>query len=196
MAESVDALVSNTSGATHPGSSPGLGTLMVQTAGEGLSEKDTPSLYVCQQSSALRTWLSAGTPLLLVIAIHDILVFGNHSPRLLVNLLPRHVLGKFLTEFRSKRSTQGDCAHFCPIEKVCMALGFRNIFNNVLARDITKMRAELVDFLGSRTTFFRYQSGEKPLNPFQQEWIRQLFRRYGYNNDFAFDNTKEVYIFD
>ena len=27
MAESVDALVSNTSGATHPGSSPGLGTL-------------------------------------------------------------------------------------------------------------------------------------------------------------------------
>ena len=26
MAESVDALVSNTSGATHPGSSPGLGT--------------------------------------------------------------------------------------------------------------------------------------------------------------------------
>ena len=27
MAESVDALVSNTSGATHPGSSPGLGTI-------------------------------------------------------------------------------------------------------------------------------------------------------------------------
>ena len=27
MAESVDALVSNTSGATHPGSSPGLGTV-------------------------------------------------------------------------------------------------------------------------------------------------------------------------
>lgn len=26
MAESVDALVSNTSGATHPGSNPGLGT--------------------------------------------------------------------------------------------------------------------------------------------------------------------------
>ena len=29
MAESVDALVSNTSGATHPGSIPGLGTLKV-----------------------------------------------------------------------------------------------------------------------------------------------------------------------
>ena len=30
MAESVDALVSNTSGATHPGSSPGLGTRLKQ----------------------------------------------------------------------------------------------------------------------------------------------------------------------
>ena len=32
MAESVDALVSNTSGATHPGSSPGLGTLGSESA--------------------------------------------------------------------------------------------------------------------------------------------------------------------
>ena len=31
MAESVDALVSNTSGATHPGSSPGLGTISTTT---------------------------------------------------------------------------------------------------------------------------------------------------------------------
>ena len=33
MAESVDALVSNTSGATHPGSSPGLGTKLLQAQG-------------------------------------------------------------------------------------------------------------------------------------------------------------------
>ncbi len=33
MAESVDALVSNTSGATHPGSSPGLGTDLKATRG-------------------------------------------------------------------------------------------------------------------------------------------------------------------
>ena len=31
MAESVDALVSNTSGATHPGSSPGLGTVTTKS---------------------------------------------------------------------------------------------------------------------------------------------------------------------
>ena len=30
MAESVDALVSNTSGETHPGSSPGLGTMWLK----------------------------------------------------------------------------------------------------------------------------------------------------------------------
>ena len=33
MAESVDALVSNTSGATHPGSSPGLGTRLEKARG-------------------------------------------------------------------------------------------------------------------------------------------------------------------
>ena len=38
MAESVDALVSNTSGATHPGSSPGLGTrLQKQSAANNMS---------------------------------------------------------------------------------------------------------------------------------------------------------------
>ena len=34
MAESVDALVSNTSGAIHPGSSPGLGTLQEKEVAE------------------------------------------------------------------------------------------------------------------------------------------------------------------
>ena len=39
MAESVDALVSNTSGATHPGSTPGLGTAL----------KDNTSVTGCLQ---------------------------------------------------------------------------------------------------------------------------------------------------
>ena len=50
--------------------------------------------------------------------------------------------------------------------------------------------------LRQQNDILQVSEGEKPLNPFQQEWIRQLFRRYGYNDDFAFDNTKEVYIFD
>ena len=42
MAESVDALVSNTSGATHPGSSPGLGTKK--------GEKFASLLFYCYNS--------------------------------------------------------------------------------------------------------------------------------------------------
>lgn len=91
---------------------------------------------------------------------------------------------------------RGDCQHFRPVEKMRMALGFRNIFNNVLARDIAKMRAELMDFLGSSTTFYRYRSGEYPLSPLQQQWIRDMFRRRGYSDDIAFDSFKDVYIFD
>ena len=90
---------------------------------------------------------------------------------------------------------QGDCQHFRPIEKVRMALGFRNIFIDVKARDVTKMRAELTDFLGSPATFFRYRNGTNPLNPLQQQWIRNMFRRYGYSDNVAFDETKDVYFF-
>ena len=91
---------------------------------------------------------------------------------------------------------QESCPMFRPIQKVRVALGFHHIFDQVQAKDITQMRAELKDFLGSRTTFFRYQSGEKPLTPRQQEWICQLFRRHGYSDEIAFDSMKDIYIFD
>ena len=48
MAESVDALVSNTSGATHPGSTPGLGTETESQFAE------TPSFLLKTQINSLR----------------------------------------------------------------------------------------------------------------------------------------------
>lgn len=91
---------------------------------------------------------------------------------------------------------QGPCQHFRPVEKMPMALGFRNIFNEVKAKDIARMRAELADFLGSTTSFYRYRNGLNPLTPLQQQWIRDMFHRYGYSDDLAFDGSKDVYIFD
>ena len=45
MAESVDALVSNTSGATHPGSIPGLGTKSLQKQQSAASTKKVKKLF-------------------------------------------------------------------------------------------------------------------------------------------------------
>ena len=90
---------------------------------------------------------------------------------------------------------QGDCQHFCSVQKVRAAVGFRNIFRSVLARDIADIRKELMAYLGSRNTFFRYQRGDLLLLPAQQQWIQQLLRRYGYTDDVTFDAYREVYLF-
>lgn len=91
---------------------------------------------------------------------------------------------------------QKECPMFRPIQKTSVALGFRHIFNNVLAKDIAQMRAELTAFLGSSTTFYRYRNGEYPLNPRQQQWIQDMFRRHGYSDNVAFDSAKDIYLFD
>ena len=91
---------------------------------------------------------------------------------------------------------QPSCPHFRPIRKMRVAIGFQHIFNKVLARDITAMRSEIASFLGSHTTFYRYRNGEYKLNPRQQEWIKNLFRRYGYTDEVEFDKYQDVYIFD
>lgn len=91
--------------------------------------------------------------------------------------------------------SQGDCQYFCPIEKVRAAVGFRNIFGKVLAKDIASIRSNMIDYLGSRSSFFRYQRGALLLMPAQQEWIQQLFQHYGYTDPLRFDAYKDVYMF-
>ena len=91
---------------------------------------------------------------------------------------------------------QPSCPHFCPIRKMRVAIGFQHIFNKVLASDIAIMRAELAAFLGCRATFYRYRRGDQPLNPRQQKWIQEMFRRHGYTDEVVFDQYKDVYVFD
>lgn len=91
---------------------------------------------------------------------------------------------------------QPQCPAYRPMQKTQVAIGFRHIFKDVKASDITRMRSELMDFLGSPATFYRYRNGSKPLNPRQQQWIQDMFRRHGYSDDIAFDEVKDMYIFD
>ena len=88
------------------------------------------------------------------------------------------------------------CPYFHAIKKVRVAIGFQNIFYDVKARDIAQMRSELAAYLGRGGSYFRYRKGALQLSPAQQEWIRKLFRRYGYSEDVRFDDTKDVYVFN
>ena len=86
-----------------------------------------------------------------------------------------------------------ECPHFHPIQKVRAAVGFRKIFAEVKEKDHAPMRYELAQYLGRGGSFYRYRNGERLLMPNQQEWIKNLFRRYGYTEEVCFDGYKEVY---
>ena len=51
-----------------------------------------------------------------------------------------------------------------------------------------------MDYLGSRGTYYRYQSGERLLTPEQQQKILQLFTAKGYNG-LSFEHYVETYDF-
>lgn len=89
-----------------------------------------------------------------------------------------------------------ECPHFHPIRKVEVAVGFQYLFNDVKARDVTAMRSELMAYLGGGGTYYRYRNGARPLMPEQQQWIANLFRRYGYTENLIFDGYEHIYRFD
>ncbi|MBQ6680754.1 MAG: hypothetical protein IJM78_00785 [Prevotella sp.] len=109
----------------------------------------------------------------------------------------RHVPEQMLTGNAVLPSAwqKGDCKAFCEMRTVRMARGFSHIFYNLLARHTALLREKVKDYLGGNGTYYRYLHGEKPLTPKQQEWIRQLFSRYGYADQVVFDAYETAYDF-
>ena len=54
-------------------------------------------------------------------------------------------------------------------------------------KDAPVLRAEMREYLGSKGQYYRYKLGQLKLLPEQQEYIKQLFASYGYQN-VEFDN--------
>lgn len=91
--------------------------------------------------------------------------------------------------------SQRTCPHFMPVRIVHAAYGLVHIFDDVKAKHQAKMRAAVSAHLGGGGSYYRYRNGKLPLMPEQQEWIRKLFRRYGYTDDVEFDHYKDIYRF-
>ena len=88
------------------------------------------------------------------------------------------------------------CPHFMPVHIVRAAAGFTQIFKDVKERHHAEMRQKIANHLGGGGTYYRYRNGSKLLMPEQQQWIRNLFKQYGYQEEIDFDDYRNVYRFD
>ncbi len=87
------------------------------------------------------------------------------------------------------------CRFFDPVRKVTVARGFTHLFDKVLKNDFTAMRESLTYYLHGSKLFYEYKRGDRPLMPEQQEWIRQLVKKFGYDWDVPFDRFEEAIDF-
>ena len=87
----------------------------------------------------------------------------------------------------------GKCKWFQRLRIIHGAWGFNKLFDEVKAKDAHYLRKTIKDYLGGNGTYYLYQHGNKLLTPEQQEWIKSLFRRYGYNDELEFDGYKDAY---
>ena len=95
----------------------------------------------------------------------------------------------------SARSDKG-CRFHIPYAKVPVAWGMRTTLLGVKEDDARQMRPLIKALFRSRSTYYRYYNGRFPISPRQQQAIRRIFQRFGYDPErVRFDRTEEDYFF-
>lgn len=95
----------------------------------------------------------------------------------------------------SARSDNG-CRFHIPFAKVPVAWGMRKLLVGVKESDAEQMRACIKACFKSHSTYYRYYNGRYPISPQQQQAIRRIFQRFGYNPDSVrFDRVDMDYFF-
>ena len=69
-------------------------------------------------------------------------------------------------------------------------------YEDVLKQDFTPIRKELTAYLSNKRGYYKYLRGEWPLMPEQQQYIEEVFRRYGYEGKVVYDRTEYVFILE
>jgi len=90
----------------------------------------------------------------------------------------------------------GKCAMFKQTKVIKAAYGFSSLFSDVKSRDGHALRLAMMDYLGNRSAYYHYANGSYVLKPEQQEWIINLFKKYGYTENIQFDNYEMLYDLD
>lgn len=87
-----------------------------------------------------------------------------------------------------------DCKYFQKYEKVMIARGLNNIYNNVHMRYAkSAIRQTLTAELGSKGTYYRYKDGERPIGPALRKKIIDIVHRFEPEAEVHFDEEFEDY---
>ena len=78
------------------------------------------------------------------------------------------------------------CRYHKPLTTVRMAYGMKHSFDHVLAVHIASLRKAITSHFGNGSYYLR-RNGRRPITPEEQEFVRSLFRKYGYPDDALFD---------
>lgn len=87
------------------------------------------------------------------------------------------------------------CRHFKQIRIIQAAYGFKNIFKEVRQKDYVHLRSQVIGYLGSQRTYYRYNRGDRKLSPEQQEHIARLFQKLGYSGTVNYEHYAEIIDF-
>ena len=95
------------------------------------------------------------------------------------------------------QALQGDrCELFQAAESVRVAYGFSHSYDDILRRDFTPIRKQLTAYLSNKRGYYKYLRGEWPLLPEQQQYIEEVFRRYGYEGKVVYDRMEDVFVLE
>ncbi|ADV45068.1 DUF6078 family protein [Bacteroides helcogenes] len=84
------------------------------------------------------------------------------------------------------------CPYFLTTQKVRIAWGIKDFLNRLPLEDAKAIRRTLI-YHFTKTHYYRLQRKERYLRPEEQEYIRQLFRRYGVTDEPTYEYYTEEY---
>ena len=92
-----------------------------------------------------------------------------------------------LTVLSSARSGNS-CKEFHTMKTERLAWGFSHLFDDVKHVDYRPLRSTMESHFGSRFVYYRYHRGINKLSEGEQQWVDELFQRYGYAAPRVYDN--------
>lgn len=104
---------------------------------------------------------------------------------------PQTTVGRAV--FPTALQADGSCKEFKEKRVIRAAWGFTKLFRDVKERHASLLRGKIKAYLGGNGTYYRYQHGERLLTPEQQQWIFDLFRKYGYTEGLEFEGYHEIW---